>query len=481
MSETPRLGLPLLAAGQAQKHVTHNDALMLIDALVQLTVASRTQASAPSEPGADAAYIVPSDGAGIFAGRTDALALHEDGGWTFIMPRPGWQAWVMDEAEHHVWTGTEWRKAHPQSSQGADIWGVNAAADSHNRFVVSADASLFTHAGGDHRLTLNKSGPARTASLLFQDDWVGRAEIGLAGDNRFRLKVSADGADWREALVVEASGLVTLPASAWAQPAPQPNLLINGDFQLDQRRFGGGALAAGIYGYDRWKAHGGAAELTLAGHVLTLAAGTIAQVVETAVWGLDTLASQVLTLSVEAPSEALAVSVGSASGTILPGPGRRSVSLTTGPADNGDLTVTLRRADEGPVSFGRVKLELGTQATGWRARPEEWRLAARYCHVVAAPAAETPLATAVLAPDGTLTTCLTLPAPLRTASPAVTQNGLICRALTDAAITGIAASRAVGTLLSLVLTASAAATTTPAAALLVASGPVGSVMVEAEL
>ncbi|MFC5421815.1 DUF2793 domain-containing protein [Bosea eneae] len=51
MSDTPRLGLPLLAAGQAQKHVTHNDALMRLDALVHLVVSSRTQTVPPASPG----------------------------------------------------------------------------------------------------------------------------------------------------------------------------------------------------------------------------------------------------------------------------------------------------------------------------------------------------------------------------------------------------------------------------------------------
>ena len=31
---TPRSGMPLLAAAQAQKHVTHNEALLELDALI---------------------------------------------------------------------------------------------------------------------------------------------------------------------------------------------------------------------------------------------------------------------------------------------------------------------------------------------------------------------------------------------------------------------------------------------------------------
>ena len=41
--------------------------------------------------------------------------------------------------------------------------------------------------------------------------------------------------------------------------AAHPNLLLNGDFQINQRGFAGGALSAGTYGFDRWKADAGGA------------------------------------------------------------------------------------------------------------------------------------------------------------------------------------------------------------------------------
>ena len=44
---SPILSLPLLQASQAQKHVTHNEALMQLDLLVQLTVADRTRTAPP--------------------------------------------------------------------------------------------------------------------------------------------------------------------------------------------------------------------------------------------------------------------------------------------------------------------------------------------------------------------------------------------------------------------------------------------------
>lgn len=259
MTNTPRLSLPLIAAGQAQKHVTHNDALTRLDALVHLSVESRTQGTPPAVPTELSAYIVPPDGTGAFAGRADQIALFEDGGWTFLEPRAGWQAWVADEAEHNLWTGTEWRRDSPLSSLGAESWGVNATADATNRLAVSADASLFNHAGGDHRLKVNKASADNTASVLFQSDWSGRAEFGLAGDEDFRVKVSPDGAAWHDALVVDrASGAVAMPGSPWAAGA---NLLANGDMIINQRGFAGGTLAAEAYGFDRWKAAAGGASL----------------------------------------------------------------------------------------------------------------------------------------------------------------------------------------------------------------------------
>jgi hypothetical protein len=183
MSETPRLALPLLAAGQAQKHVTHNDAPMRFDALIHLVVASRTETVPPATPSESSAYLVPAGGSGVFAGRSDQLAIFEDGAWSFLLPRAGWQARVVDEAEHHVWTGTQWRRSQPMSSLGAEEWGVNATADATNRLVVQGDASLFSHDGSDHRLKINKAGPAQRASLLFQDDFSGRA-AGSPGNRR---------------------------------------------------------------------------------------------------------------------------------------------------------------------------------------------------------------------------------------------------------------------------------------------------------
>lgn len=381
MSVTPRLSLPLLAAGQAQKHVTHNDALTRLDALIQLAVISRSQAAPPAAPTELDAYLVPSGGTGAFAGQENRLALFEDGGWSFLAPRKGWQCWIEDEAELQVWTGSLWRRASPLSSEGASLWGVNASADATTRFAVSAAASLFNHAGAGHQLKLNKAAAGDTASLLLQTGWSGRAEIGLAGDEDLHVKVSGDGAAWHEALLIErTTGRVSLPATPWAQDRAQGNLLVNGDMQINQRGFAGGALAAGAYGFDRWKAGAAGATLSLAGFGITLGSGALMQIVEPALWGLASFSGMALTLSVEGLSGgALDIAFGSASGQLQPGGGRSSLTLTPAEGDDGPLALRLAAA-AGPASFGRIKLEPGLHATGWplRSLVEEERLCRRY-------------------------------------------------------------------------------------------------------
>ena len=50
MSETIRHELPLLSFGQAQREVTHNEALLLVDRLLHLVALSRSLAIPPAAP-----------------------------------------------------------------------------------------------------------------------------------------------------------------------------------------------------------------------------------------------------------------------------------------------------------------------------------------------------------------------------------------------------------------------------------------------
>jgi hypothetical protein len=421
MDPTPNLQLPYIYAAQAQKHVTHNEAIRMLDALVQIAVADRDLTAPPATPAEGARYIVAASATGAWAGRDGEIAAWQDGAWAFYPAAAGWLAWVADESRLVVWNGTAWTEAATQSTNPTPLVGVNATADATNRLAVSSPASLLNHAGAGHQQKINKATPADTASVLYQTDFSGRAELGLAGDDDWRLKVSADGASWSEAVRVErATGRVYLPAT----PAPQ-NLLLNPRFQVNQRGFAGGPLAAGAYGFDRWKAGAGGCEISAANDVVSHVSGTLIQVVEAAMWDRWPLAPMVLSVDSLTGGD-LNVTCGSASGTITAGAGRRSFAFTR-PNSAANFSIELTPA-AGPVTYRWPMLELGVQAGAWRARPlaEELRLCERYLQVWGGQGGA---ANQTIAPgfagSATNTQCLLLfRAPLRT-TPTVALAGTV--------------------------------------------------------
>lgn len=208
MANTPNLALPLLAAGQAQKHVTLNEASYLVDDICQLAVIDRDLPSPPATPAAGDRYLVASGASGAWTGKSGQIAAWSGFGWEFRVPKRGWRVWIGDESRLLVHDGAIWIDAVATGLAGAApqnlaMLGVNTTADTTNRLAVKAAASLFDHAGGDHRQVINRAGTANTASMIFQSGYSGRAEMGIAGDDRYRIKVSADGSTWFEALSVD--------------------------------------------------------------------------------------------------------------------------------------------------------------------------------------------------------------------------------------------------------------------------------------
>jgi hypothetical protein len=97
MTDTPRLALPVIEAAQAQKHVTHNEALVLLDALTQLAVESRALSAPPASPAEGACYIPATGASGDWTGWDGQIALFSGGGWLRIVPVSGLKAWVKAE------------------------------------------------------------------------------------------------------------------------------------------------------------------------------------------------------------------------------------------------------------------------------------------------------------------------------------------------------------------------------------------------
>ncbi|MHC5654082.1 DUF2793 domain-containing protein [Stappia sp. ICDLI1TA098] len=209
---TPLLALPLIQAAQAQKHVTHNEALMALDALLFLALERSDLATAPEEAGEAARYLVAAPATGAWAGHEGEIALRRDGAWLFLAPAEGWCALDRARGVLMLRGAAGWRDLAELPDAGRDDLarlGINAKADPVNRLAVRAPASLFVGETGSHRLTVSKGAAGDTAALLFQTDYAARAEIGLCGDDNLSLRVARDGGGLAPALTVaRASGNV---------------------------------------------------------------------------------------------------------------------------------------------------------------------------------------------------------------------------------------------------------------------------------
>ncbi len=121
MTETANLALPLLAPAQAQKHVTVNEALVRLDGITQLRLASVTETTPPAAI-EGLAYGVPTGGVNDWAGQDGTVAIASGGGWVFVSPSRGWRALVLDAGALAIFDGAEWRVgAQTMTPNGASV------------------------------------------------------------------------------------------------------------------------------------------------------------------------------------------------------------------------------------------------------------------------------------------------------------------------------------------------------------------------
>lgn len=173
MSQSSRLGLPYLAAAQAQKHVTVNESLLRLDALVQLSAVSASVAAQPASPTDGDIYILPAGKTGAQWGAmaNGALAYYRDGVWEELAPREGFAARVNDTNEMAVYTGASWLSYHTDNARellftpGGDgqvsIYRIDTARIQNPRTAVISSVS-------SDLITLTTS----DAGLFFRDDYM---------------------------------------------------------------------------------------------------------------------------------------------------------------------------------------------------------------------------------------------------------------------------------------------------------------------
>ncbi len=103
MSNTVRHGLPFLEAGQAQKELTHNEAILAIDRLLHPVVLSRQLSTPPLDADNGLAWIVGPSPSDEWVGSAGKIAIRDGSGWAFISPTFGMIIWISDEGAATVW------------------------------------------------------------------------------------------------------------------------------------------------------------------------------------------------------------------------------------------------------------------------------------------------------------------------------------------------------------------------------------------
>lgn len=127
-----RLALPLLAAGQAQKELTHNDALALLDLLVQPAVQAAGLDAPPADAVAGQCWIVGPAPTGDWAGQAMALAAWTASGWRFAPPLDGMAVWIVSDRLQARFVAGAWTAGtlagHHVEIDGIPVVGPQSAA-----------------------------------------------------------------------------------------------------------------------------------------------------------------------------------------------------------------------------------------------------------------------------------------------------------------------------------------------------------------
>ena len=139
MDTTDNLGLPYIVAAQAQKHVTHNEALRGLDALVHLMVLDQDLAAPPASPAPGDRYIVAAGPTGAWSGQAGTIAAWQDGAWAFHAPHEGWLAWVADESRLYARQAAAWAPLPTVFDSGTGI--LDSAGKAELVFHATPDAA----------------------------------------------------------------------------------------------------------------------------------------------------------------------------------------------------------------------------------------------------------------------------------------------------------------------------------------------------
>ncbi len=212
IEKTKNLGLPLLIPNQAQKEITHNEALIILDNLIQNTVITKNLNIPPQEPKTNDLYIVGENASDVWLNKDFQLAFY-DNGWRFIEPKEGITFWVKDEDCQYTYDGENWIITDEISNKKINLIELNDVKVNNikngeflrfngNKFINTKSLDNVENLS-TNILNINKSEETATASCILQDNSINKIEFGLIQSDNFTLKVSNNGENWKDSFVVD--------------------------------------------------------------------------------------------------------------------------------------------------------------------------------------------------------------------------------------------------------------------------------------
>lgn len=141
MAETPNLHLPLVASAQTQKHITVNESLVLLDALLQGQLTDINQSSPPVAPDFGAIYGVGSGATGDWQGQDGSVAIWTEGGWRFVTPKEGWAFFNPSVGQNYRFVSGTWQADAVQAPVDGALTSVRTVTHDH---ILAAGAQSVT-------------------------------------------------------------------------------------------------------------------------------------------------------------------------------------------------------------------------------------------------------------------------------------------------------------------------------------------------
>jgi len=214
---TPNFSITELAASQAQKYVTVNEALRVVDTAMNLVVIRSDNTAPPGSPSEGDKYIPLATATGAWVGQENNIAAFINSEWIFFTPAEGWRCYDQNTNELMIYSGSAWGTAFGSAGNGSAAAPAysfasdpdtgmyrNAANElgfstggserlkiTNSQITSSTGDFLLNNAGSNSQLTVNKNATGDNALVNFQTAFTHEASIGLQGNDDFTIKVGS--------------------------------------------------------------------------------------------------------------------------------------------------------------------------------------------------------------------------------------------------------------------------------------------------